>query len=190
VDKLYTWTPPDMFHITIHYFGALSDEQLGRVLSQLGASAKPTPLQWEVDSLGMFPTRDSLALPNILWVHPHSTSPNFQKFYEDVHAACGLPSKWRGFQAHITIARLRKIEAAHRPALTALAQILGHEKKGAQPPSGEPLELATARALSLAESASKIQPPLRFTINHVALMYNGGRCYIEHATFPFAGVAS
>lgn len=100
------WVSSTAYHLTIHFFGELSDDavsSLGRVFedSRLARPAFITRL----GPLGQFPSRGS---PRVLWISVADDGGEIRcwwELFESAVAALGWESDRRGFTPHVTLAR-------------------------------------------------------------------------------------
>jgi 2'-5' RNA ligase len=102
------WTQPDQMHLTLGFFGHVSEhielplrEKLGAI--QFGAFFLP------ITGIGAFPPKGS---PKIVWIgvgtgHPHLFQ--LHKRVQDAALAIGLEPNLRPWHPHVTLARCRDV---------------------------------------------------------------------------------
>ena len=112
------WTKPDNLHLTMHFFGDVSEETLEKIkVSMLSVKSCQQPFLVEVKGFGAYP---SLRRPRVLWL---GLQPEGQ--LRQLHEACrkslaqaGVMTDSRPFSPHVTIGRLKQ----QKPDLTDLFQ--------------------------------------------------------------------
>jgi len=100
------WVSSSAYHLTIHFFGELSEDavsSLGRVFedSRLRRPAFAT----RFGPLGQFPSRGA---PRVLWISvadERSEIRSWWELFESAVAPLGWESDKRGFTPHVTLAR-------------------------------------------------------------------------------------
>lgn len=104
------WTSPETVHLTLHFFGRLTEENLEKITaSMLSVGAVTKPFQVGIQGLGVFPT---LRRPRVLWLGLVPAVP-LQSLHRSWHEAlgrAGMPLAVKPFTPHLTIGRFR-----HRP---------------------------------------------------------------------------
>jgi 2'-5' RNA ligase len=155
------WVRPETLHVTMHFFGSLSEEQAQRGVDAVRGIAEQTPaFDAVLDRLGAFPERGPA---RVLWFGTRAEVAGFATLARACRAAlgdAGFKFDRRDFRAHCTFGRPRapwpkEAGAAWRDAT-------------AQPVSAAGF---TASRLVLYES------------QHAT----GGNVYIERASVPFRG---
>lgn len=157
------WARPETLHITLHFFGAVSEERVAAALDTLrpviGATAQ---FELTIDRIGSFPERGR---PRVLWLGSSQEPDALRALAESVRrrlAATGFAVDERPFRAHVTLGRPR--DPWPRAARTAW-------------------DAARSRAVA----------PATFTADRAVLFESvTGReaaLYIERADLPFAGNA-
>ncbi len=112
------WSSPEQWHITLKFFGEMS-EQAAVALEEPLRSLEATPAEVRLNGLGLFGAKGILfasvfASPSLTALHVA---------LESCAEAAGLPAERRSFQPHITLARsrnrtgLNRLQKLSRPAL-------------------------------------------------------------------------
>lgn len=116
-EKEARWSSPDLWHVTLQFFGALSDEELSAAKSAL-ASWHPASeaVQLEVGGVGAFPEPHEA---RILWLGVQR-SQELLSFRQSlvshmnsagVSGSAAEEESRRDFVPHLTIARLRNLQS-------------------------------------------------------------------------------
>lgn len=100
------WTKPDQLHLTLRFIGEADDAAMARLRAALAAIRCP-PLTLRVGGVGTFPPPP--APPKILWagVAPEVELLDLHQQVEHAVIGCGFQPERRGWQPHITLARMR-----------------------------------------------------------------------------------
>jgi 2'-5' RNA ligase len=95
------WVNPLNYHITICFLGEVADDQLDALIARAEKLVESIqPFEIETQVLTHFPPKE----PNMLWVKfQHSTL--FENVYNTFHQAFGIPVRFQGAKAHVTLAR-------------------------------------------------------------------------------------
>ncbi len=116
-DAAASWSRVENIHLTLKFFGNV---ELDRIPTISAAATRATEqfsmFQIGIGNTGVFP-RASRA--QVLWIgvsDPSGQLSALQKRFEDESVAAGFPKEERAYKPHLTIARLRKPEAARRLA--------------------------------------------------------------------------
>jgi 2'-5' RNA ligase len=102
------WAPVQTVHVTLHFFGSISDERLARAIRAVQpvfAAQQPIPLQ--MGGLGAFP---SATRPRVLWCGVGGDTIALRDLNERCAAAlaaAGFPVEQRPFRPHCTLGRPR-----------------------------------------------------------------------------------
>lgn len=103
------WARPETLHITLHFFGAISEDRvaaaLGAVNPVLSASR---PFEVSLDTLGSFPERGA---PRVLWLGNSRESAALHELAATVRqrlAESAFQIDERTFRAHVTLGRPRE----------------------------------------------------------------------------------
>ncbi len=102
------WVKPELFHITLRFFGDLSQSELDRVssvLRTLSGNIHAIEISWS--HLGAFPSRRK---PQVFWLGLSDPGQRLDSLADKVTSALlpegfGLPDK--PFRAHVTLGRVR-----------------------------------------------------------------------------------
>jgi 2'-5' RNA ligase len=103
------WTPPDQWHLTLHFLGDVPADRIANLERSLHTSlagARAFPLRLE--GLGAFP---SPRAPRVLWVGLGGDLPGLLDVRQRVIqacAGCGEPPDPRPFHPHLTFGRVRR----------------------------------------------------------------------------------
>ncbi len=101
------WVKPDAMHLTLKFFGAISEEDLekiGQVMLSVGDSH--TPFEVRISGLGVFP---SPARAKVIWLGVHGEpflSALYSAFDQELQDI-GFPGESRPFRPHLTLGRSR-----------------------------------------------------------------------------------
>jgi RNA 2',3'-cyclic 3'-phosphodiesterase len=124
------WVPVGNIHITLKFFGNITDVQVTDIteaVTALAANLKPFTLT--VTDAGAFPSPKS---PRVVWLGVGGDLDIMQEFYrrlETAFAALGFPPEDRPLSPHLTLGRVKSPSGR-----TALTQCLMHlEQPSAQP---------------------------------------------------------
>ncbi|MGE0527079.1 MAG: RNA 2',3'-cyclic phosphodiesterase [Bdellovibrionales bacterium] len=101
------WTPPNLWHITVHFLGTLTSEQGRRVQGLLEAwNPGVEGLRLRLQGLGAFPDP---AHARVLWlgVQENQEFLRLQRDLGKILAAEGFPPESRDYRPHLTLARFR-----------------------------------------------------------------------------------
>lgn len=106
------WVNPELVHITLKFFGDVSQEQVDDLKGGLGSIAGANPAhELNVGQLGAFP---SLRRPRVLWIGLDGNVGATQKLASDVDdaaASLGFERESRTFRPHVTIGRIQSDDA-------------------------------------------------------------------------------
>jgi RNA 2',3'-cyclic 3'-phosphodiesterase len=132
------WVSPHQMHLTLKFFGALTQETIDRVsliLSVLVSDFKKFELT--LKGIGGFP---NLYRPRVIWIGfggETGTLINLQKKIDQALVPVGIPKEERAFKPHLTLGR-NKASELNEPLYQGLAQ---WTEKETQPFSVEALIL-------------------------------------------------
>jgi len=102
------WTPPDQWHLTLHFFGELPEDQVEMVRAvMLSIGHRTAPFALALGAPGGFP---SLARPRVVWLG-FSDPAALCRLQADLGRqlqAGGLTLEDRPFRPHLTLGRLRQ----------------------------------------------------------------------------------
>jgi 2'-5' RNA ligase len=112
-DVQASWTNPDNIHLTLKFFGNISQQQI------LGASEAATqavdgfgPFNIKVEGAGSFPPRGPA---KVLWIGISDTTGKLIQLQQRFESECereGFSKEARTFHPHLTVARLRTARGA------------------------------------------------------------------------------
>jgi RNA 2',3'-cyclic 3'-phosphodiesterase len=102
------WAPVPTVHITLHFFGSISDDRVARAVQELQpVFAASAPIHLQLGGLGAFPSE---ARPRVLWCGIGGDTIALGDLNERcaaVLAAAGFPVEQRPFRPHCTLGRPR-----------------------------------------------------------------------------------
>jgi len=108
-----TWVKPDNMHLTLRFYGEVSEEQLPALSRYLEKHLAPyNAPELLVRGVGAFP---SFKKPSVVWAGIETISGDIrgiQGTTEQAAREIGLAPKTHAFHPHVTIARLRKMATA------------------------------------------------------------------------------
>ena len=100
------WTRPDTLHLTLHFFGEISEESLDKAgACMVSIESLFSPFSLLFTGLGAFPSPDRA---RVFWLGVQSDI--LARLYRELIgrlAACGFEIEQRPFQPHITLGRSR-----------------------------------------------------------------------------------
>jgi len=108
------WMGPESWHITLHFLGSTSQEELDCLLDRLGELRLP-PVAIRIDELGLF-DRAGIFFAGVV-LTPEVIL--LQQRVSDTVLRCGFAPETRPFHPHITLARAKGEARVH--ALRSLA---------------------------------------------------------------------
>lgn len=120
------WVPPEQMHITLKFFGELSDENATHVSQSLAAIAAAVPaFALTIGGIGTFPAAGRV---NVVWIGVQASSE-----LSGLHGQCdellskfGSPPEDRPFAPHLSLGR-NKDHSASRNIRTVLADYVAGE---------------------------------------------------------------
>ncbi len=99
---------PEGIHLTLKFLGEISGQQLGPIENALRAALEEhSPFRLTLGEPGVFP---NASRPRVLWVGVNGDAGALEALagaVEEVLEPLGFPSDKRGFNAHLTVARIR-----------------------------------------------------------------------------------
>jgi 2'-5' RNA ligase len=126
---LVRWTRPDNLHLTLHFFGEVSQEYLEKLkVSVLSVKGCQQPFSVEVQGLGAFP---SPLRPRVIWLglEPEDRLRQLYGNCMKCLLADGLVTGPGPYSPHLTIGRLRQ----QKPDLTELCNSVARSPIGRLP---------------------------------------------------------
>ena len=101
------WSPPDNYHITIHFLGDSSDHNVEQIISEF--QKKDFSSFWiQIQQLGFFLNGKH---SNIMWAGVESKE--IMDFYDQIQKVAerlGYPRNLKPFRPHITLGRMKKFD--------------------------------------------------------------------------------
>jgi len=123
------WTRPETLHLTLRFFGQITEEQLEKVAtSMLSVGVRQAPFTVRVRGLGAFPAPRR---PRVLWLGLDPAQP-LHGLYDTCQtqlAAAGIAAEPRPFSPHLTLGRYRQ----HAAGLDDLVATYADRDFGALP---------------------------------------------------------
>jgi len=115
------WVAEPNLHVTMRFFGEITEAQQQAIADLVRRVAQQTPLvRVALSDLGAFP---SLTSPRVIWVGIGAGQEVLRQLAEQLEegfARLDLPGEARAFVAHVTLGRVRS--SRHRAALVTLLQ--------------------------------------------------------------------
>lgn len=102
-----TWVLPEHLHITLAFFGSVSDTRAAIVAEQLATIACP-PALITLEELQL----NSPSKPHVLWIAV--ASPPLNQLAQAIHQLFPEYQEQRPFKGHITVARIKKVPNKQR----------------------------------------------------------------------------
>ena len=119
-EGMIRWTKPNSIHLTIKFFGSISDRDIEHITGLLKDSVKGfKPFELTVEKVGVFPNSRQ---PRVLWLGITGGDNSFmtlQKQIDDDLHGIGFPREERPFRPHLSLGRTK----AHR-GIEGLAAVL------------------------------------------------------------------
>lgn len=102
------WVPPQQQHVTLHFLGECTEEQISRYSHYL-ESAFTNALAF-TGMTGRYEVFPDANRPRVLALSMHSGQQlnNLARICEEGAVACGLRQELRNFRPHVTLARFRQ----------------------------------------------------------------------------------
>ena len=121
-DASASWSKPENVHLTLKFFGNVPTQNVAKISAAASRVAQEfSSFQIRIGGTGVFPRRSR---PQVLWIGVEDSTgrlSDLQLRLEEEFAREGFPKEDRGYQPHLTIARLRRPEDA-RPLAEAHIQ--------------------------------------------------------------------
>jgi 2'-5' RNA ligase len=110
-EGMIRWTKPNSVHLTLKFFGSISDRDIEHITGLLKDSVKGfKPFTLTAEKVGVFPNARQ---PRVLWLGltdgENSLMPLQKQIDDDLHGI-GFPREERPFRPHLTLGRTK----AHR----------------------------------------------------------------------------
>lgn len=134
-EGMIRWTKPGSVHLTIKFFGSISERDIEHIHGLLQESSKGfKPFELVAEKVGVFPNTRQ---PRVLWLGITSSDNalmNLQKQIDDDLHGLGFPREERTFRPHLTLGRTK----AHRgiEGLSAVLEEFKDFKAGRFPAQG------------------------------------------------------
>lgn len=156
-----SWERTDKLHLTLKFLGEVEAARAATLTAAAArAAAEVAPFELTLQGTGGFPLGRN---PRVLWlgvIDPSGQLKLLQRRLEDACAAAGFPREERLFHAHVTLARIRTVNATAR----RLARY--HEMTGFAPVPWTVHELLVMRS-ELAPGGSRYTPLARLALKPV-----------------------
>jgi 2'-5' RNA ligase len=129
------WTKPGSVHLTLKFFGSISERDIEHIIGLLKDSVKGfKPIMLTAEKVGVFPNARQ---PRVLWLGITGEDKSLmalQKRIEDDLHGIGFPREERPFRPHLTLGRTK----AHRgiEGLSAVLDEFKDYKAGTLPAAG------------------------------------------------------
>jgi len=121
------WVKADNLHLTLHFFGEVSQETLERIkVSVLSVKGCQQPFRVDIKGFGAFP---NLRRPRVLWLGLRQLGPlrQIHRAIQEALELSGIPTDTRGYSPHLTIGRVRNTSAdLTKQGVTLSDTELGH----------------------------------------------------------------
>jgi 2'-5' RNA ligase len=103
-----TWVPADRLHLTVRFIGEVDDERVTKVCEALEPPLGVAPFGLTLTGVGAFPKGGS---PRVLWVGVTDGREELLQVERAITsrlAPLGIPQEERGYNPHLTLARVRE----------------------------------------------------------------------------------
>lgn len=112
------WVEPHQVHLTLHFFGSTSPDEIGRIDTGMKQVATLyQPFEASLAKIGGFP---DLRRPNVIWLGIQEKTGKLLALYQTVRKELqqlGFETEHRPFQPHVTLGRVKKHGGDLRPVL-------------------------------------------------------------------------
>lgn len=130
VPSTIKWVSPGQSHLTLKFFGSISEELGGKISQTLLKVLIDCPrFQLSLKGIGAFP---NLFRPRVIWAGLEGETEILQEVYRTIEQALvplGIPKEDRPFHPHLTLGR-NKLKEVNEP----LYRLLTHWSKGGSEP--------------------------------------------------------
>jgi 2'-5' RNA ligase len=102
------WAHPEMIHLTLHFFGRVTEENLEKIrASMLSVGLQKQPFQVAIQGLGVFPNRHR---PRVLWLGlvPEEPLRALYTAWQEALRRNDMQPEAKPFTPHLTIGRFRQ----------------------------------------------------------------------------------
>lgn len=121
------WVRSELLHVTVAYFGDVSDARLAPLLAGLeGLAAKTPPFALSFTGARAVPSRRRASM---VWASLDGDTDAISAVRDGALEAAGCAPDPRRFIPHITLTRARRTKRVHHPALDAASDILSEAGK-------------------------------------------------------------
>jgi 2'-5' RNA ligase len=105
------WVRPENIHLTLRFFGSVSDSDLDQAITLLQTLGwEFPPVQLEFNGLGCFP---NARIPKVFWAAVKSSDNTLFELHAAIQrltARLGQPPEDRAFHPHLTLARMKALD--------------------------------------------------------------------------------
>jgi len=112
-DVQASWTKPNNIHLTLKFFGNISQQQILRASEAADRAVQGFgPFNIKVEGAGSFPPRGPA---KVLWIGISDATGTLIQLQQKFESECereGFPKENRAFHPHLTVARLRTARGA------------------------------------------------------------------------------
>ena len=112
-----SWEREEKMHLTLKFLGEMEEDRVSALIEATeSAASEVRPFELRLRGTGAFPPR---GLPRVLWLGVEDHSGGLARLHEKLESECARASfkrEAKRFHPHLTIARLRSHEGAHRLA--------------------------------------------------------------------------
>jgi RNA 2',3'-cyclic 3'-phosphodiesterase len=112
-DVQASWTKPDNIHLTLKFFGSISQQQVLEVSAAASRTVEGfEPFQLRIEGAGAFPERGPA---RVLWIGINDSTGQLAALQRKIDDECereGFEREARAFNPHLTVGRLRSPRGA------------------------------------------------------------------------------
>ena len=112
-DVQASWTKPDNIHLTLKFFGSISQSDVVKASQAAARTIEgSSPFTIEIVGAGSFPSRGPA---RVLWIGIDDPTGSLSHLQQKLDIECeqaGFPKEDRAFHPHLTVARLRSPRGA------------------------------------------------------------------------------
>lgn len=116
------WVSPGQSHLTLKFFGSISEELVGKIsLTLLKVLIDCPRIRLNLKGIGAFP---NLFRPRVIWAGLGGETETLQEIYQAIEQALvplGIPKEDRPFHPHLTLGR-NKLKEVNEPLYRLLSQ--------------------------------------------------------------------
>jgi 2'-5' RNA ligase len=118
------WVLPEQVHITLHFFGKTSEQEIQRIRELVSPlTACYPPLHLGLEGIGVFPTAHK---PRVIWVGVVGETSVLSRLQGEIENALGKANfllEDRSFRPHATIGRVKDSRQTGKQAIGEIASI-------------------------------------------------------------------